>query len=335
MAKSERQKLKLLYLNRILHERTDDDHRLNAEQLIDALADYDVAAERKSIYGDILALQDFGVDIVSQRGRSAGYYIASREFELPELKLLVDAIQSSRFITARKSKELIAKVSALASQHQARSLQRQVYVAGRVKTLNEEIYYNVDKIHSAISMNRKISFRYFEWKLDFSNPQKIVKQYRHDGERYVISPWALTWDDENYYMVGFDTEADCIKHYRVDKMENIILARVARDGREHFEQFDVASYTQKFFGMFSGEERAVSLRCKNSFIGVIYDRFGADIFVMPDPEYPDCFRATVNVVVSPQFFGWIAGLGGGVSVCGPDDVRLRFYDQLQDVFAAH
>ena len=334
MAKSEKQKLKLLYLNRILHEQTDDSHRLNAEQLIAALDAYDIMAERKSIYGDILALQDFGVDIVAQKGRGAGYYVASRDFELAELKLLVDAIQSSRFITERKSKELIGKVAALTSQYEARSLQREVYVAGRNKALNEEIYYNVDQIHSAISQNHKISFRYFEWKLDFSSPQKIVKRYRRDGARYVISPWALTWDDENYYMVGFDTEADCIKHYRVDKMENIEELTDSRDGRGHFERFDVASYTQKFFGMFSGEERAVSLRCQNSFIGVIQDRFGSDVFVRPDPESSAHFRATVRVAVSPQFFGWIAGLGGGVAIIEPEDVREQFCAHLKNVMEA-
>ena len=334
MAKSENQKLKLLYLNRILHEQTDDQHRLNAEQLIAALDAYDIMAERKSIYGDILALQDFGVDIVAQKGRGAGYYVASRDFELAELKLLVDAIQSSRFITERKSNELIGKVAALTSQYEARTLQRQVYVAGRNKTLNEGIYYNVDKIHSAISLNHKISFRYFEWKLDFSTTQKVVKQYRHDGARYVISPWALTWDDENYYMVGFDTEADRIKHYRVDKMENIEELTDRRDGRDHFEQFDMASYTQKFFGMFSGEERSVSLRCRNSFISVIRDRFGSDAFLRPDPESADHFRATVRVAVSPQFFGWIAGLGGGVAIHEPEDVREQFSEHLKNVTQA-
>ena len=331
MAKNEKQKLKLLYLNRILHEQTDEEHRMNAEQLIAALDSYDIMAERKSIYGDIIALQDFGVDIVSQKGRGAGYYVASRDFELAELKLLVDAIQSSRFITARKSKDLINKLSSLISRHEARSLQRQVYVSGRVKTLNEEIYYNVDQIHSAISQNKKISFRYFEWKLDFSDPDKIVKQYRHEGERYVISPWVLSWDDENYYMVGFDTAANRIKHYRVDKMENIRETREARDGKIYFEEFDIAAYSQKTFGMFSGDERTVSLRCKKSFIGVIRDRFGSNVFLRPDNDSQEHFRVTVNVAVSPQFFGWLAGMGGGIVIAEPKDVREQFYEHLRVV----
>ena len=331
MAKNEKQKLKLLYLNRILHEQTDEEHRMNAEQLISALDAYDIMAERKSIYGDIVALQDFGVDIVSQKGRGAGYYVASRDFELAELKLLVDAIQSSRFITARKSKDLIAKLSSLISKHEARSLQRQVYVAGRVKTLNEEIYYNVDKIHTAISQNKKISFRYFEWKLVFSDPNKIIKHYRHEGARYVISPWALSWDDENYYMVGFDNEANRIKHYRVDKMENIRETKEARDGKDYFEEFDIAAYSKKVFGMFSGEERTISLRCRKSFVGVIRDRFGSSVFMRPDDESPEYFRATVDVAVSPQFFGWLAGMGGGIVIAEPADVRERFHEHLRNV----
>ena len=333
MAKNEKQKLKLLYLNRILHEQTDEDHRMNAEQLIAALDAYDIMAERKSIYGDIIALQDFGIDIVSQKGRGAGYYVASRDFELAELKLLVDAIQSSRFITARKSKDLIDKLSSLISRHEARSLQRQVYVAGRVKTLNEEIYYNVDKIHSAISQNKKISFRYFEWKLDFSDPNKIVKQYRHEDTRYVISPWALSWDDENYYMVGFDTAANKIKHYRVDKMENIRETKESRDGKTYFEEFDIAAYSKKVFGMFSGEERTVSLRCRKNFIGVIRDRFGSNIFLRPDNDSKDHFRVTVNVAVSPQFFGWLAGMGGGIVIAEPNDIRERFHEHLRAVLS--
>ena len=333
MAKNEKQKLKLLYLNRILHEQTDEDHRMNAEQLIAALDAYDIMAERKSIYGDIIALQDFGIDIVSQKGRGAGYYVASRDFELAELKLLVDSIQSSRFITARKSKDLIDKLSSLISRHEARSLQRQVYVAGRVKTLNEEIYYNVDKIHSAISQNKKISFRYFEWKLDFSDPNKIVKQYRHEDTRYVISPWALSWDDENYYMVGFDTAANKIKHYRVDKMENIRETKESRDGKTYFEEFDIAAYSKKVFGMFSGEERTVSLRCRKNFIGVIRDRFGSNIFLRPDNDSKDHFRVTVNVAVSPQFFGWLAGMGGGIVIAEPNDIRERFHEHLRAVLS--
>ena len=221
MAKGPNQKLKLLYLYQILLQKTDEEHKMSMDELLAALSRCGVAAERKSIYSDIAALQDFGLDVVMQRGPGGGYYVASRDFELPELKLLVDAIQCSRFITEKKSNELIKKIESLASEPQARALQRQVYVSDRVKTLNESIYYNIDTLHNAISEGVQITFQYFEWVLDFSKAQRIQKRYRKDGALYQVSPWALTWDDENYYMVAYDSASDSIRHYRVDKMEHI------------------------------------------------------------------------------------------------------------------
>ena len=177
------------------------------------------------------------------------YYIANRSFELPELKLLVDAVQSSKFITHKKSNELIKKVEGLASVHQARQLQRQVFVQNRVKTMNESIYYNVDKIHNAISQGVKVSFLYFEWAVSFTTKERI-KRPKRGGERYAISPWALTWDDENYYMIGYDSESKKIKHYRVDKMQSIELTDEKRDGQRVFQKFDMAQYSKMTFGMY-------------------------------------------------------------------------------------
>jgi len=163
MAKSEGQKLKLLYLKNMLEEQSDEQHPLNTQQILDYLAAHDIKAERKAIYNDIVCLQDFGMDIIHKPGRNGGYYLASREFELPELKLLVDAVQSSKFLTSKKSMQLITKLSTLASTYEAGSLKRQVVVSGRVKTMNESIYYNVDRLHEAIAQNSQITFRYFEW----------------------------------------------------------------------------------------------------------------------------------------------------------------------------
>ncbi|MDY3617955.1 helix-turn-helix transcriptional regulator [Agathobaculum sp.] len=328
MAKNSNQKLKLLYLYRIFLEKTDEEHKLTMSQILSSLSHYGIEAERKSIYDDIAALQDYGLDIALQRGRNGGYYIASRDFELPELKLLVDAVQCSRFITEKKSNELIKKVEALASEPQARALQRQVYISGRVKTMNESIYYNIDKLHTAISSGKKITFRYFEWAVDFSGTERICKRFRRDGGKYTVSPWALTWDDENYYLVAYNGESDQIRHYRVDKMEHIALSAQQREGQKHFrEQFNVAAYTRKMFGMFSGEERTVRLRCENRFIGVIRDRFGSDLMLQKlDEEH---FAVNVTVAVSPQFFSWIFGLGGAVRILEPDDVRSSFQKQLQ------
>lgn len=328
MAKGAGQKLKLLHLRDILLEKTDDDHRMTMEDILAALSRRGIEAERKSVYDDIAALQDYGLDIVLQRGRGGGYYIASREFELPELKLLVDAVQCSRFITERKSGELIRKVESLASEPQARTLQRQVYITGRVKTMNESIYYNIDKVHAAISSGKKITFRYFEWVVDFSSPHHMQKRYRRDGERYMVSPWALTWDDENYYLVSHDSMADQIRHYRVDKMDRIALTDFPREGQQHFqEQFNVADYSRKVFGMFSGEEKSVCLCCENRFIGVIRDRFGSDLMIRKtDAEH---FSVRVTVAVSPQFFSWVFGLGGSVRITEPPEVCAAFQKQLR------
>lgn len=327
MPKKSNQKLKLVYLYQLLLQKTDENHRMTADDLLAALSRYGIEAERKSIYSDIEALQYFGLDIVNQRGPGGGYYVASRTFELPELKLLVDAIQCSRFITEKKSNELIKKLESLASEPQARALQRQVYVSGRVKTMNESIYYNIDALHSAISAGVQITFQYFEWVLDFSAQERICKRYRRDGALYRVSPWALTWDDENYYLIAYEAASDAIRHYRVDKMEHISLTELTREGQQNFQnQFNVADYSRKVFGMFSGEEKTVVLACENRFIGVMRDRFGADLMVRRLDEKH--FAVDVTVAVSPQFFSWVFGLGGAVRILEPAEVKEQFQQQL-------
>lgn len=330
MPKNANQKLKLLYLYQILLQKTDEDHKISMEEILQALARCGVEAERKSIYSDIAALQDFGLDVMLQRGPGGGYYVASRDFELPELKLLVDAIQCSRFITQKKSDELIHKIESLTSEPQARILQRQVYIADRIKTMNESIYYNIDALHNAISAGVQITFQYFEWALDFDANKKIQKRYRHNGARYQVSPWALTWDDENYYMIAYEPISDSIRHYRVDKMEHISLTELQRQGQQLFrDRFNPADYSRKVFGMFSGEEKIVRLRCENRFIGVLRDRFGTDLMIQPLED--GYFAVNVTVAVSPQFFSWVFGLGDGVQILEPQDVRQQFQQQLKQL----
>lgn len=330
MPKNPNQKLKLLYLYQILLQKTDEEHKLGMEELLQALSRCGIEAERKSIYSDIAALQDFGLDVVLQRGPGGGYYVASRDFELPELKLLVDAIQCSRFITEKKSAELIGKIESLASEPQARALQRQVYISDRSKTVNESIYYNIDTLHAAISAGVQITFQYFEWIIDFSGAERIRKRYRRDGARYQISPWTLTWDDENYYLIAYEQSSDSIRHYRVDKMEHIALTELPREGQSLFrDQFNPASYSRKVFGMFSGQEKTVRLQCENRFIGVLRDRFSADLMVQPVDE--GHFAVNVTVAVSPQFFSWVFGLGGGVQIVSPENVHSEFQKQLRQL----
>ena len=321
MPRSSRQKLKLLYLMRYLLDNTDPDHTASVKELIDYLAAQGISAERKSIYDDLEALRLFGLDIEStENGRNTGYYIASRDFELPELKLLVDSIQSSKFITHRKTAQLIRKIETLASVHEAQLLQRQVYVTGRVKTMNESIYYNVDKVHTSISQNRKIRFKYFEY--------TVTKEKRLRGI-YTVSPYALTWDNENYYMVSYDDQAGIIKHFRVDKMGSITLIDEPRGGQDAYEKLDMAAYSRKVFGMFSGEEQPVQLRFSNHLAGAVLDRLGRDAILIPDGD--EHFTVWANVVVSPQFFAWVCGFGDNVRVLAPADVVTQMKAHIESI----
>ena len=322
MAKGANQKLKLIYLIKIMLEQTDEEHSITMQEILEALEAYDISAERKSIYADLEAIRNLGIDIVGeQNGKTFYYHVVGRQFEIAELKLLVDAIQSSKFITARKSHELIKKLESLASIYEAKQLQRQVYVSGRIKTMNESIYYNIDELHNAIAANRRIRFQYFQWNI------KKEMELRREGKFYEISPWALSWDDENYYMIGFDAEENKIKHFRVDKMLKIRCLEKEREGRELFKQFDMAAYSRKSFGMFGGEEQYVKLLCENSLAGVIIDRFGKDVMLMPVDE--DHFHVNVNVAVSEPFFGWIFALGDKVQIEGPETVVIKMKEMLQ------
>lgn len=323
MAKSYNQKLKILYILQMLMEKTDEYHCLSTKEIIEELERHDIRAERKSIYDDIAALQDFGVDILRDNAKPGGYYIASRQFELAELKLLVDSVQSSKFITTKKSRELIKKLETLASKNDAKQLSRQVVVTNRNKTVNENIYYNVDMIYSGIAENVKVRFQYFEWTT--SKEMKL----RRDGMFYEVSPWILTWDDENYYMIAYDTEAKVIKHFRVDKMLKISLSQNPRDGREEFENFDIAAYSNKTFGMFAGEEQVVSMDCDNQLIGVVIDRFGQEASIRKIDETK--FRIRAKVAVSPQFYGWISGLGAKIKIVEPATVADNYIDYLSDI----
>lgn len=258
------------------------------------------------------------MDIVGvQRDRTYYYNVANRQFELAELKLLVDSVQSAKFLTTKKSNELIKKIEGLASKYEASKLQRQVYVTKRVKTMNESIYYNVDNIHTAIAGNRQIRFQYFQWNI------KKEMELRHNGEYYRVSPWALSWDDENYYLVAYDDTEKIIKHFRVDKMLHIEITEDKREGKECFSEFDMAVYARKVFGMYSGKEERVKIHCENALAGVIIDRFGKDIMIVPDGD--EHFNVNVNVVVSKQFIHWIMALGDGATIVSPqyvvDDVK--------------
>ena len=315
-------KLKLLYLAKIFSEETDDTHGLTLPQIIEKLSIYDIKADRKTLYQDFEELRQFGYDLISEQvGHNTYYYLGARDFELPELKLLVDSVQAAKFITDKKSHELIRKLEALVSRHQAQQLHRQVFITGRVKAMNESIYYNIDKLHEAINTDCQIRFQYYQW-----NVRKEM-ELRHNGGWYHVSPWALSWDDEKYYLVAYDSNDNKIKHYRVDKMLNIEAIDEAREGKDHFRAFDMAKYSKSLFGMFGGNETAVILQGENQMVGILMDRFGKDIPVVPINE--DHFEAKVNVAISPQFFGWIMALGKGITITGPEPVVRKMREEVR------
>lgn len=307
MARTERQKLRLLYLKRLLEEQSDEDHPLTAQKILDHLRAQGIQAERKAIYDDIACLQDFGLDILHKLGKFGGYYLASREFELPELKLLVDAVQSSKFLTSKKSWELIEKLGHMASCHQAGSLKRQVVVSGRVKTMVESIYYVVDQLQEAISQNSQITFRYFEWGVD-------GRRHYRPG-RYEASPYTLVWDNENYYLVAH-SQRHGITHYRVDKMADIQATGTPRYLPPEARKLSAAAYGRNVFGMFSGKAAQVRMRFHNRLAGVVLDRFGPDTMLIPDG--PDHFTFTMDIAVSPLFLGWLAGFGAEARILSPE-----------------
>ena len=323
MSKSPNQKLKLMHLYFLLLQNSDEDHPITIPQMIESLARADIKAERKSIYDDLNGLRSLGVDVQNRKGTSPGWFIGRRDFELPELKLLVDAVQSSHFITKRKSEALIQKLENLTSSYQAKQLRRQVYVQDRAKTMNESIYYNIDKLYSAIATRNAITFRYFDYDMYHK------KVFRREGERYNASPYGLVWNNENYYLVAYDADKEQMRHYRVDKMSELVLTEQSRLGADKYPDFDISVYSQKHFGMFSGDEAMVTLRCHADMAGVVLDRFGHNIIMIPQGE--EHFSVTLPIVLSPQFFGWLFGLGEHVAITGPQWAVDAYRDRLRTV----
>ncbi len=324
MPKGANQKLKLYYLSKIMLEKTDDDHMISMPEIQDHLLAYGVEANRKTLYEDFEILGDMGMEIIGEKvGRGYYYHVGSKQFELAELKLLVDAIQASKFITEKKSGELIKKLTSFASEYEAIQLKRQVVVQGRVKTMNESIYYFVDDLHRAISENKKITFEYMKW----DAKKKLVP--RHD-EPYLVSPWAMTWHSENYYLIAYDEKAGRIKHFRVDKIKKIHVLDEKRAGRDKFKEFDLAKYTRMNFGMFGGRAVDVTISFKSELVGVFIDQFGRNIIIRP-AEREGWLKVDVVVALSDQFLGWIFALGKDVKIEAPDEVVEMFKRELEEM----
>lgn len=325
MPKTSNQKIKLLYVLRILQRESDEDNPISVARIIEYLEEHGIQAERKSIYSDIATLKDFGIDIISTRGVNSGFYIGSREFQLAELKLLVDSIQSSKFITEKKTRDLTTKLEGLTSKNQAGELQRQVHVQNRVKSMNESVYYIVDDIYRAIQNNKQISFKYVTYNA------KKEKEYRHDGKSYVVSPYALIVDGQNYYLVAYEKEEDKIKHFRVEYMDQISLLKQGREGKEKFEEVSLRDYFNKMFNMFGGTEESVKLRVSSRLVNVIIDRFGKNVFMCQEND-DDTVIVRANVIVSPQFYGWLLSFGKEMELLSPQNVREDMKQWLSNLY---
>ncbi len=320
-AKNTNNRLKILYLHIILLENTDEEHSITMPEIIYRLELCGITAARKAIYEDIEALKLFGLDIVTMRGKNAGYKVVSREFELPELKLLADAVSSSRFLTEKKSSELLKKLERLTSVYEAKQIQRQVFVAERVKAMNERIYLNIDAIHRAIAERKKISFKYFDYDM------KKRKHYR-DGIR-TCSPYALTWSDERYYLVAYYEKYEGISNFRVDRMESVEI--MDEQAQKYPESFSLSAYLNSTFSMFSGKAEEVKLRFDKSLINVVIDRFGKNIGIFPDGENYFIVRAQVKTEQPEPFFSWIFQFGTMVEILEPSGLREKYLKMLREV----
>ncbi|MCL1791591.1 MAG: WYL domain-containing protein [Peptococcaceae bacterium] len=308
MANPSNPKMKILYLMRILLEKTDDQHPMGIAEIISDLAAYGIHAERKSIYSDIELLRHFGMDIEMQRGKKTGYYVAERQFELPELKLLVDAVQSCRIIPLKKSESLIKKLSSLTSNEQAKQLRRQVFIADRTKTINETVYYSIDQIHNAINTNNKISFKYFDYGV------RKERMYRKEGGLYQATPITLCWNDDNYYLIAYSEKYHGLAPYRVDRMSHV-TAMEERGDKYDRSRFNIADHVKRVFGMYEGENMRARLSFENHLVNVVMDHFGKDVTILSVED--GWFEISVNVSVSPVFLSWMFMFGDSAIIKEP------------------
>lgn len=314
------QKLKLLYLMKIFLDESDEDNHLTMAMIISKLNTYNISAERKSIYSDIELLKVFGLDIIKEKNKTVGYYIGQRDFEIPELKLLVDAVQSSHFITEKKSIELINKILTLTNKYQRKQLNRFVHVRNRAKTFNESIFYNIDTIHTAINDKKQISFKYFDYNVD------MEKVFRKKGDIYVHTPISLLWNSDNYYLITYNSKYEALVHYRVDRMSNINVSSL---DAHIFDtaNFSLAEYSKKVFGMYNGKVMYATLEFHNSLVNVIIDRFGKDISMIKNGEN---FIIKVEISDSPVFLSWMFQFGKKGKIIDPPELKNSMIKLIEE-----
>jgi len=324
MPKGQNQKLKLLLLLRILERESDCEHPISMPEILRRLSEYGVTAQRQSIYDDLLMLDTLGYTVEHIAGKNGGYYLDTRLFEMPELKMLVDAVSAARFIPEEKIRAIVKKLESTVSRFDAQKLDRETFVPDRTRTENKAIFYAVDTVHTAIAENKKISFSYFK------RNEKKERVLRRDGALYTVSPYKLVWSEENYYLLAYETETDTVRHYRVDKMQSVNLVDEKREGQAAFAGFDLAAYMKSHFSMFSGKRELVTLDCASRLADVIFDRFGTGVTLIPAGE--GRFRVTVEVVVSSNFLAYTFGYGEDMYIAAPESVRraaLELMDKAQ------
>lgn len=314
-------KLRPLYLAKILYELTDEEHCLSTNQLIDILQEkYGITSYRTTIASDIELLKQYGMDIKSVKSQSIMYNLVSREFDLPELKLLIDAVASSKFITEKKSKELVGKLSKLASNIQADELKRNVMPEGRIKSGNENIYYIVDTVNTAINNKKQISFQYFSFNV------RKQKKAKHNGEMYIFSPYYLIWNGDYYYAVGYSKKHNGIGSFRLDRIIKTPTI-LEKEAIKMPTDFNINKYINTSFRMYNSKTESVELICDNSVMDAIIDRFGEDVQTYANDM--QTFRAMVDVSVNHVFFGWVFGFAGKVRIKSPKEVKDQYYIMLE------
>lgn len=329
MAKSENQKMRIIYLKEMLEKYTDIDHGLTMEEILEKLQKLDITSERRAIYDDIRLLGEdgYGLPIQKAAGKDKTYRLLEHDFTLQEVKLLVDSVQASKFLSEKKSRDLLIKLEKLCSCHEAASLKREMLVANRVKQMNETIFINIDIIQRAIAENRQITFRYFEYALDSNN--RKVRKYRSNGLPYYVSPWTMAYTDDNYYLLAYYGKHEEMRHYRVDRMDSIEILDALRQGEDAFNHIDQSQYTKYTFAMFHGKTEHVTIRFEHKLLNVMLDRFGSSVMAYQvDGEH---YQITVPVSVSPQFFGWITGLGTQVRITDPYEVIRDYHQYLMNI----
>ena len=327
MPKKANQKSRILEVLRFLRRESDEEHPVTVARILRHLSDAGYSCDRKTVMDDLAVLNDFGEDVIVNRGRGGGCFLGERNFETAELKLLIDAVQASRFIPLDRSRRLISKLSREASVYEERRLKRELYLSGRAPSENRELIRTVDVLFAAISDDRCVSFVYYEWMADHT------RRPRRDGKRYFVSPCLLSRDNDYYYLLAYDRDTASLRHFRVDKIGGIREEADAREGRDEWEKIvaDPGKYESMLFGMYSGTEATVLLSVHKDLAGVVIDRFGADCPFLSDGEGAETFRVSARVVVSPVFLSWVVGFGDRIRILSPDWVRLLASD-LADSF---